>query len=544
VRADDDLEGTEHSPAIQGLLQYLSEHSPESIVAVEGTTHVVSYLNPAFARLVGKEKKDLIGHPLAAAVPEGDNNGCLALLDRVFRTGISESLSEQEHLQSQSRPVYWSYSVWAILGADKRPAGVMIQVTDSTDAANFRQQSVAMNEALLVSASRQHELAEVAKTFSARLQAAVQTRDHFIAVLSHELRNPLAAFSSGLHLLKLAGGDPITAESSQEMMERQLKQMVRLVDDLLDVSRITTGKLELHKQPVELASVIQSSLEASRQAIDLGGHELTVTLPPDPILMDADPARLAQAFSNLLNNAAKYSEPGGHIWLSAERDGSEVTIRVRDAGIGISADKLPHIFEVFMQADTSWRRVQGGMGIGLSLVKEFIELHGGRVEAHSDGAGKGSEFIVRLSAQDAVGPVATGVELPTAPAKSREVQRRILVVDDNRDAAESLATMLRLMGHEVRTACDGETGVAIAAEFRPEVILMDLGMPRMDGFEAARRIRSEPWGSGPLLVALTGWGADDDRKRTQEAGFDRHLVKPVAPDALTELMAEIPTKSP
>ena len=395
----------------------------------------------------------------------------------------------------------------------------MIQVTDSTETAVFRRQAMAMNEALLVSATRQHELAAAAESLSARLQAGVQTRDHFLAVLSHELRNPLASLSIGLQLLKLAGKDPVKAESSRAMMERQLKQMVRLVDDLLDVSRITTGKLELRKERVDLASVVRDAVEASRPLIDRQGHELTVTLPPGPVLLDADPTRLAQVFLNLLNNAAKYSEPGGHIRLSAGRDGDEVVVSVRDTGIGIPAADLPHVFEVFVQVDTAWKRVQGGLGIGLSLVKEFVELHGGRVEAHSDGPGKGSEFVVRLPSAAA----AAADEPPTAAAeKSRGPQRRILVVDDNRDAAESLAMMLGIMGHEVRTAHGGEAGVAAAAEFRPEVVLMDLGMPKVDGYEAARRIRAEPWGDvavprGPDRVGGRRGPAADARRRVRPA---------------------------
>ena len=538
--AELEIDGAGRSPDPLQICRYLSERSHQPMVAVEGATHLVSYVNPAFARLVGIERKELVGRPFAEAVPEGAGNGCLALLNRVFGTGTPETLAEQEHRQVQPRPVYWSYAVWPILGEDERPIGVMVQVTDSTETALFRRQAVAMNEALLVSATRQHELAAAEESLNARLRAAVQMRDHFLAVLSHELRNPLAALSSGLQLLKLAGGEPIAAERSRAMMERQLNQMVRLVHDLLDVSRITTGKLEFRKERVELASVVRNAVEASRPLIDDSGHELTVTLPPDPVLLDADPTRLAQVFLNLLNNAAKYSERGGHIRLSARREGDAVVVTVRDTGIGIPASHLPHVFEVFMQVDTGWRRAQGGLGIGLSLVKEFVELHDGRVEAHSDGPGKGSEFVVRLPTS-----VGTAAEPPTASADSpRGPRRRILVVDDNRDAAESLATILGIMGHEVRTAHGGEAGVAAAAEFRPEVVLLDLGMPRVDGYEAARRIRAEPRGREPFLVALTGWGADDDRRRTSDAGFDRHLIKPVDPDALARLLAEVPIESP
>ncbi len=538
--AELDVNSAEQTLNIKRLCRYLSERSPQPMVAVEGTTHVVTYVNPAFARFVGRERKDLVGRPFAEAVPEREGNGCLALLDRVFRTGIPENLAEQEHRHTQPGPVYWSYVVWAILGEDERPAGVMIQVTDATETAVFRQRATSMNEALLVSAARQHELAAAAESLSARLEASVQARDHFIAVASHELRNPVAALSSGLHLLQLAGTEPVAAERSRALMERQLKQLVRLVDDLLDVSRITTGKLQLHKERVDLASVVRDAVEASRPMIDRGGHELTVRSPSDPVLLDADPTRLAQVFLNLLNNAAKYSERGGRIRLSVEREGNEVVVRVRDTGIGIPASHLPHVFEVFVQVDAAWRRAQGGLGIGLSLVKEFVALHGGSVEAHSDGPGKGSEFVVRLPAPVA----AAAVEPPTAAAeKSRGPRRRILVVDDNRDAADALAMILEILGHEVRTAHDGAAGVAAAAAFRPEVILMDLGMPKLDGYEAARRIRAETWGGEPFLVALTGWGSNDHRQRAHDAGFDRHLVKPVELDAITRMIAKMPKDS-
>ncbi len=528
------------SPLLKMLCRYLSERSPQPMVAVEGSTHAIIYLNPAFARLVGREENALVGRPFAEAVPEGAGNGCLALLDRVFRTGTPENLAEQEHRNTHPRPAYWSYAVWAILGADGQPAGVMIQVTDATETAVYRRQATAMNEALLVSATRQHELAAGEESLRERLQAAVQRRDHFLAVLSHELRNPLAALSGGLELLKLTGREPVAAERSRAMMERQLKQMVRLVDDLLDVSRITTGKLELRKERVDLVAVLREAVEVSRPLIDHGGHELTITLPPGPVPLDADPVRLAQVFLNLLNNAAKYSERGGHIRLAVTRDGNEVVVSIRDTGIGIPAAHLTRVFEPFVQVDTSWQRAQGGLGIGLSLVKEFVGLHGGRVEAYSDGLGKGSEFVVRLPAvvePTAAQPPRSSSEKPHGP------HRRILVVDDNRDAAESLAMLLGILGHEVRTAHDGEAGVA-AAEFRPDLILMDLGMPTVDGYEAARRIRAEPWGGETFLVALTGWGADDDRRQTRDAGFDRHLVKPVALDALMKLIAELPTASP
>lgn len=517
----------------------LSDLSPLPLVSVDGTTHVVSYLNPAFAQLVGKEWADLVGRPFAEAVPEGSGNGCLALLDRIFRTGTAESLAEQEHQQTQPTRIFWSYSAWATFGADERPDGVMIQVTDSTASANFHAQAAAINEALMVSSLRQHELTAAAQSLSVRLRAAVFARDQFLAVLSHELRNPLATVSTGLQVLKLVGEDPAPAKVAMGMMERQLNQIVRLVDDLLEVSRISTGKLELRKACVDLASILSDAVEASRLLIDTEGHSLKYTPPTEPILLDADATRLGQVFLNLLNNAAKYSERGGTIWLSVAREDNEVVVRVRDTGIGIPADKLSHIFEVFVQVDRDWQRAQGGLGIGLALVKEFVGLHGGRVEVFSDGPGKGSEFVVRL-------PVVLAASREVAPRvevlQPIRVSRRVLLVDDNRDASDSLAMMLELMGHEVRTADDGESGVAAAIAFLPQLVLMDIGMPRMNGYEAARRIRVEMVENPPFLVALTGWGSDADRQRTQEAGFDRHLVKPVDPNVLERLLAELPKK--
>jgi CheY-like chemotaxis protein len=292
------------------------------------------------------------------------------------------------------------------------------------------------------------------------------------------------------------------------MMARHFKQLVQLVDDLLDVSRITTGKLELHRDKLDVAAVIRDAIEATRSLIDTKSHEISVELPSEPLFVEADPTRIGQVFRILLNNAAKYSDRGGKIRVSASRlaDGA-VEVSINDWGIGISASHLPHIFDVFVQADNVWERSQGGLGIGLSLVKEFVTLHGGRVEAFSEGPGQGSEFVVRL-------PAIVEATEEEPPADSSEVvdclQHRVLVVDDNRDAAQSLAMMLGVMGHEVRMVHDGEEGVAAAGEFQPDIILLDLGMPKVDGCEVARRIRSEPQGGAPMIVALTGWGGGAD----------------------------------
>jgi PAS domain S-box-containing protein len=366
------------------------------------------------------------------------------------------------------------------------------------------------------------------------LKDADRRKDDFLATLAHELRNPLAPLRNGLQVMKLAAGNAGAVEQARSMMERQMAVMVRLIDDLLDVSRITRGKLELRKERVELASVVQSAVEGSRPLIEASGHRLTIALP-EPIPLDADPTRLAQVFSNLLTNAAKYTDRGGQITLTAKRDGGGVVVSVRDTGIGIAPEHLPRLFEMFSQVTTALERSQGGLGIGLSLVKGLVEMHGGTVEARSEGLGKGSEFIVQL-------PVAGGRSAPESPqagggdrAKARG-SRRILVADDNRDAAESLAMMLRLAGHEVHAAHDGRDAVEAAAWFRPDVALLDIGMPKLNGFEVARRVREQPWGRNVVLVAITGWGQEEDKRRATEAGFDCHLTKPVEPAALEKLL--------
>jgi CheY-like chemotaxis protein len=314
--------------------------------------------------------------------------------------------------------------------------------------------------------------------------------------------------------------------------------MVRLIDDLLDMSRISQGKVQVRKERVDLAAVIRSALEGVRPLMEAQAHELTVTVPPEAIWLDADSTRLAQVISNLLNNAAKYTEKGGHIWLTADRQDGEVVVSVRDTGIGITAEHLVDIFEMFSQVAPALERSQGGLGIGLALVRGLVELHGGKVEAHSGGPGMGSEFIVRLPVVEV-----PGRQESQEPAQDNQAasgrKRRILAVDDNRDAADSLALMLRMMGHETCTAYDGLEAVQAAATFRPEVVLLDIGLPRMNGYEAARHIRRQPWGKGMTLIALTGWGQEEDKRRALEAGFDHHLTKPPEAAALEKLLARM-----
>jgi signal transduction histidine kinase/CheY-like chemotaxis protein len=361
-------------------------------------------------------------------------------------------------------------------------------------------------------------------------------KDEFLAMLAHELRNPLAPIRNAVQVLRLRGPLEPALQSARDMIDRQVGHMVRLVDDLLDVSRISRGKITLRCEPVELAGVVASAVESSRPLIEARRHDLQVELPAGPVRVQGDHTRLAQLVLNLLNNAAKYTPEGGHIRLAVSTMDHQAVVQVRDDGVGIVPELLPKVFDLFTQAERTLDRSQGGLGIGLTLVKKLTEMHGGTVEAHSAGPGRGSEFVVRLPLlaerrSAGSGPGANG-QLVKSSA------RRILVVDDNVDAADSLAVLLRLLGNDVRIAHDGPAALEAAGAYWPDVVLLDLGLPRMSGYEVCRRLRDGQFANGPLVVALTGYGQDEDRRRTREAGFDRHLVKPVNPDELREVLAE------
>lgn len=383
---------------------------------------------------------------------------------------------------------------------------------------------------------------DVLQEYVGRLADSDRRKSEFLAMLAHELRNPLATIRSGLQVQRLAGADAQAAKSVTGLMERQVTHLVGLVDDLLDVNRIGRGKMELHRRPVELATVVDAAVETVRSFIEQMGHELIVTMSQEPIWLSADPLRLAQVVGNLLNNAAKFTANGGRIHLTTDVVGEDAVIRVRDNGSGIVADHLESVFDMFMQADVAIERSNGGLGIGLALVKSLVGLHGGTVEAHSPGIGRGSEFVVRLR----IAHEAAGLP-PTRPLEEKvppTTARRVLVVDDNRDAAESLAILLKLTGHEAHVAHDGLEAVEKAGQLSPDIILLDIGLPKINGFEAARRIRQQSQGKSLRLVALTGWGQDTDRQKSREAGFDAHIAKPVELEVLTKLLAELPRPDP
>ncbi|HET9948028.1 MAG TPA: ATP-binding protein, partial [Longimicrobiales bacterium] len=367
------------------------------------------------------------------------------------------------------------------------------------------------------------------------LREADRNKDEFLATLAHELRNPLAPIRSAVEILKTKStGVPELAWASS-IIDRQVQIMARLLEDLLDVSEVARGTPRLQKRRVRLDEVIQAAVETSRPLAEAAGHDLAVDLPREAILVDADPVRLAQVFANLLNNAAKYTEDGGRIRLAAERRADAVVVTVRDNGIGIPSDLLPRVFELFSHA--AILRSQGGLGIGLSLAKRLVELHGGTLEARSDGPGTGSEFVVRLPLPD--GDATAGPARPEPLGRRSVAPRRVLVVDDNQDTADSLRELLRALGHDVHAVYDGEQALEAACALRPEVLLLDIGMPRVSGLEVCRRVRNEPWGRDVLVVALTGWGQEEDRARSERAGFDRHLVKPVGVAALLDLLGSL-----
>jgi len=451
-----------------------------------------------------------VGRNAAELIPPEYHEQMYAALQRKLAGDTNPTVYELELIRKDGQRVPLEISSRLIL-RDGRPVGIQGIARDITERKRAEQER----------------------------READRRKDEFLAMLAHELRNPLAPIRNALHLLERPELAPAEATELRAMMQRQVEQLVRLVDDLLDVSRIMRGKIELRKEPLELAGIVGRAVETVRPGLDARGHELTVALPPEPVRLEGDLVRLSQVLANLLNNAVKYTEPGGRIFLGAAHEGDEVVLRVRDTGIGIPAEMLPSVFDPFIQVAASSARSQGGLGIGLTLVRRLVELHGGRVSAHSEGPGKGSEFVVRLPMFACRFWIKDGDDSSKCKSKiDHRKSRRVLVVDDSEDAALSLAKLLRQSGHEVRVAHDGPSALAVARGDPPEVAFLDIGMPGMDGCELARRLRQEAGLRGALLVALTGWGQEEDRKRTREAGFDHHLTKPADPEALHRLLAE------
>jgi len=445
--------------------------------------------------------------------PEDQQRIVDEFLPSVLQTGHGEVEIRFRHFKT-GEARWMAYKVLTLPDADGRPIGFATVSQDVTE---------------------RKSLEDNLRRLATDLSDADRRKNEFLAMLAHELRNPLAPISNAVRAMRLRddAGEQ-TLRSASEMLERQVGQMARLVNDLLDMSRITRGKIELQRSRIELAPIVQHAVETVRPLLNAMQHELTVSLPQHSIHLDADDGRLAQVIGNLLNNASKFTDRGGRISLEVETVGEQAVIRVRDNGIGIAGEHLSGLFDMFAQVDTSLERSRDGLGIGLTLVKTLVELHGGSVEVRSDGVGHGSEFTVRLPMLSrAAEPVAS--QAATAPAA--DGPRRVLIVDDNHDGAESLAMLLEFSGHEVHKAHDGEEAVKAAERIRPDIVLLDIGLPIVNGYEACRRIRSEPWGTRMVLVALTGWGQEEDRERSREVGFDKHLVKPVDHDTLLALVA-------
>ena len=382
-------------------------------------------------------------------------------------------------------------------------------------------------------------LDNILRESDAALRDADRRKDEFLATLAHELRNPLSLIRN-VNTLQRTPGTPVADPRwGQDIIERQVNYLTRLTDDLFDVSRITREKLVLHKELINLAEVIRAAVESSRPIIDQRQHELTVTVSQEPIYVEADRVRLTQVFMNLLNNSAKYTPNPGHIWLNVEQAGDTVVVRVKDTGIGIAPENLPHVFELFYQVDRSFTRAEGGLGLGLTLVHRLVEMHGGKVEVRSDGVSRGSEFIVHLPVE--LAPLQDQIE-PSDNIYAQPVSRcrRILVADDFPQSAAILARLLRQDGNEVQVAQDGIQAIEAAAEFRPDVAVLDIAMPKLDGFDVARMIREQPWGKRIFLIALSGWGQQLDRQRTKDAGFDAHLTKPAKYETLIEILNQLP----
>jgi len=510
-----DISDRRRAEETQSKLGAIVESSDDAIIGKTLDGRIVSW-NAGAERIFGYTAEEAVGRPITLIIPPerlDEEAGILAKLCAGERVEHYETV----RLTKDGRRLDISLTSSPIRNAAGRVIGASKVARDITE--------------------KKRDEAERLRLVD-ELKDADRAKNDFLATLAHELRNPLAPLRNSVEMLQRSGQPTGPIRLALGVMDRQLTHMTRLIDDLLDVSRITQNKLELRKERMELADVLRAAVEASRPLLTERGHDFGVDLPPEPIVLDGDLTRLAQVVANLLNNASKYTESGGRIRLGARRDGRDAVITVRDSGIGIPLDAQGRIFEMFTQVDRSLERSEGGLGIGLHLARQLVAMHGGTLSVHSEGAGRGSEFSVRIPLPAAA---ATRPRPERDPAQALpHTSLRILVVDDNRDAADSLALLLGLPGNEVHVAYDGLRAIEMADEVRPDVILLDIGLPRLNGYATAERIRQQPWGKPIILVALTGWGQEEARQRSQESGFDAHLVKPVDPAALMQQLSQLP----
>jgi PAS domain S-box-containing protein len=500
----------------EAQLEKVTEHTSVVLTQCDRELRYV-FVNRACAEFFGRPREEIVGRPVQAVLGDAAFAAIRPHVDKVLQGEVVEFETELDYSHAGKRFVHVKYVPDREPGGEVR--GWFASVTDITD----------------------RKRAEEA------LREADRRKDEFLATLGHELRSPLAPIGNAVEMLRARGSADPELSAARDMIHRQVRLMTRLIDDLLDVSRITLGKLQLRTERVELRDVIEDAVATIQHYAESRGHQITVSLPAEPIVLVADPARLAQVFGNLLSNACKFTEKHGRIELRARvlrgPDASpEVEVAVVDDGMGIPPEFVPRLFEKFAQVSPALERSQAGLGLGLALVRGLAEMHGGSVNARNGRAGLGSEFVVRLPlppGPPALTPRSDAVDHEPGPGPGH----RILVVDDNRDSADSLAMLLRLSGNEVETAHGGREAVATAARYRPELVLMDIGMPELNGYEACRLIREQPWGKQMVLIAQTGWGQDGDRRRAREAGFDGHLVKPLDQGALSRLLRSIPRSS-
>jgi PAS domain S-box-containing protein len=498
----------------RALLAAIVDSSDDAIVSKTLEGRILSW-NRGATRIFGYEPHEVIGKPITIIVPPELHAEEQQILDKL-RRGEAIDHFDTVRITKDGRRIAISLTVSPLRAADGTVIGAS-KVARDVSGRKLAEQRLQQSEDALRLADRR--------------------KDEFLALLAHELRNPLASIRYALAANRKPARTPEQRKQADEIIERQVTHMSRLLDDLLDVSRITRGKLELKKTRTELTSIIGAAIETARPMLDANQHHLSLDLPSQPVQLEADVVRLAQVFSNLLINAAKYTDPGGRIQLRAVEERGSVVVSVSDNGIGMSAELLPRLFNMFFQSHQALGRAEGGLGVGLSLVRGLVMLHGGSIEARSEGPGRGSEFIVRLP---------TGAPLPecveaeaASECLSADAGLKILVVDDNRDAADTCAMLLEASGHHVQTAYTGRQALELARTFRPHAMLLDIGLPDVDGYKLARQVRATPWGRSVVLVAVTGWGQEQDRLRAVEAGFDRHLVKPISAETVDSLLRSV-----
>lgn len=498
------------------------QRAPAFMCVLRGPDHVFDLTNDRYLDLV--KRQNLVGKPVRQALPEIEGQGFFELLDNVYQTGeaftgSNVKVNVQRQVDQALEERFIDYVFLPLRDISGKVSGILVHGVDLTD----------------------RKLAEDAlRRVASELSETDHRKSEFLATLAHELRNPLAPIRNGLHVLRLSKENPHQVEKVREMMDRQVTQMVRLVDDLLDVARINSGKIELKRERSELRKIVLSAVETSLPIIEASHHEILVSVAEESILLNVDAARISQILSNLLNNAAKYTPPGGRIALSAGVEGSKAVFSVTDTGIGIRTDEFAKVFDLFSQVRSETDRSQGGLGIGLSLVRRLVEMHGGTVSVASPGTNKGSTFTVFLPLTDVVDAQATsGAQDQEAFSLVQDKKLRVLVVDDNNDAAHSLAALLKISGHTVRIANDGRHAFQLAEDFRPDVAFLDIGLPGMNGYELAAALRKTPGLQEIMLIALTGWGAKADLVHAHTAGFDHHLTKPANLDAVDRLLLRI-----